>query len=79
MGGGGNTDGQDLERRQRPRLDWRTVDVDVGGTAFRTTEITLRQVMESITSVNDVWRVLIVALCVRRHNEVTMRNVLVLP
>ena len=44
VGGGGNTDGQDLERRQRPRLDWRTIDVDVGGTSFRTTEMTLRQV-----------------------------------
>ena len=47
VGGGGNTDGQDLERRQRPRLDWRTIDVDVGGTSFRTTEMTLRQVFSA--------------------------------
>ena len=35
--------------------------LNVGGTSFRTTEITLRQNMESITSVNDVCRVWIVA------------------
>ena len=35
--------GQDPERRQRPRLASRTVDLDVGGTVFRTTEMTLRK------------------------------------
>mmetsp|Transcript_126545 Transcript_126545/g.252945 ORF Transcript_126545/g.252945 Transcript_126545/m.252945 type:complete len:171 (+) Transcript_126545:64-576(+) len=35
--------GQDPERRTRPRLASKTVEIDVAGTAFRTTEATLQK------------------------------------